>query len=100
LYIDLLIVLGIAIAIGIPLWAIIDAARRNDRSFQQIGSDKTRWIVILVVLSEFSTSLESLPALCTSPRRGSDYEEPARRLFGMSMAPCLNHTSVNKPPWK
>jgi hypothetical protein len=53
LFIDLLIVLGIAIAIGIPLWAIIDAARRSDSSFQQIGSDKTRWIVILVVLSVF-----------------------------------------------
>jgi hypothetical protein len=53
LFIDLLIVLGVAIAIGIPLWAIIDAARRSHRSFQQIGSDKTRWIVILVVLSVF-----------------------------------------------
>jgi hypothetical protein len=53
LFIDLLIVLGVAIAIGIPLWAIIDAARRSDSSFQQIGSDKTRWIVILVVLSVF-----------------------------------------------
>jgi hypothetical protein len=53
LFVDLLIVVGVAIAIGIPLWAIIDAARRGDSSFQQIGSDKTRWIVILVVLSVF-----------------------------------------------
>ena len=53
MFIDLLIVLGVAIAIGIPLWAIIDAAWRSDSSFQRIGSDKTRWIVILVVLSVF-----------------------------------------------
>jgi DUF1707 SHOCT-like domain/Protein of unknown function (DUF2516) len=48
-----LILLGVAIAIGIPLWAIIDAARRPANSFQQIGSDKTRWIVIIAVLSVF-----------------------------------------------
>ncbi len=53
MFVDLLILLGVAIAIGIPLWAIIDAARRPANSFQQIGSDKTRWIVILVVLSVF-----------------------------------------------
>jgi hypothetical protein len=53
LFIDLLIALGVVIAIGIPLWAIIDAARRSDTSFHQIGSDKTRWIVVLVVLSLF-----------------------------------------------
>jgi hypothetical protein len=53
LFVDLLIVLGVAVAIGIPLWAIIDAARRSNSSFQRIGSDKTRWIVILVVLSVF-----------------------------------------------
>ncbi len=51
MFVDVLILLGVAIAIGIPLWAIIDAARRPANSFQQIGSDKTRWIVILVVLS-------------------------------------------------
>jgi hypothetical protein len=50
---DLLIALGVAVALGIPLWAIIDAARRSESSFQQIGSDKTRWIVVLVVLSVF-----------------------------------------------
>lgn len=53
LIVDLLILLGVVVGIGIPLWAIIDAARRTDTSFQQIGSGKTRWIVILVVLSVF-----------------------------------------------
>ena len=50
---DLLIALAVAVAIGIPLWAVIDAARRSEGSFRQIGSDKTRWIVVLVVLSVF-----------------------------------------------
>jgi hypothetical protein len=52
-FVVLLILLGLVIAIGIPLWAIIDAVRRPANAFQQIGSDKTRWIVILVVLSVF-----------------------------------------------
>ena len=46
MFVDVLILLGVAIAVGIPLWAIIDAARRPASAFQQIGSDKTRWIVI------------------------------------------------------
>ena len=53
MFVLVLILLGVVIAIGIPLWAIIDAARRPTISFHQIGSDKTRWIVILVVLSVF-----------------------------------------------
>jgi uncharacterized protein DUF1707/uncharacterized protein DUF2516 len=53
MFVGALILLGAVIVIGIPLWAIIDAARRPANSFQQIGSDKTRWIVILVVLSVF-----------------------------------------------
>ncbi len=48
MFVDVLILLGVAIAVGIPLWAIIDAARRPASAFQQIGSDKTRRIVIVV----------------------------------------------------
>jgi hypothetical protein len=40
-----------AVALGIPLWAIIDASRRPASSFQQIGSDKSRWILLLVLLT-------------------------------------------------
>lgn len=53
MFVDVLILLGVAIAVGIPLWAIVDAARRPASSFQEIGSDKTRWIVIIAVLSVF-----------------------------------------------
>jgi len=51
--VDVLIALGAAIAIGIPLWAIIDAARRPVGSFRRIGSNKTTWVVVLVVLTVF-----------------------------------------------
>ena len=45
--------LGAAIALGIPLWAIIDASRRPASAFQQAGSDKSRWILLLVLLTIF-----------------------------------------------
>ena len=50
---DVLIILGVIIGIGVPLWGIIDAAQRPPESFQRIGSDKTRWIVIQAVLAVF-----------------------------------------------
>ncbi len=49
----LLVVVIVAVALGIPLWAIIDASRRPASSFQQVGSDKTRWILTLVLLTIF-----------------------------------------------
>lgn len=39
------------VAVGLPLWAIVDAARRPAASFHQIGSDKTRWVLLLVLLT-------------------------------------------------
>jgi hypothetical protein len=53
LSLDLLIILGVVIGIGVPLWGIVDAARRPPESFHRIGSDKTRWIVLMVVLTVF-----------------------------------------------
>ncbi len=47
------VILGLAIAIGIPAWAIVNAARHSDASFQRIGSHKTRWIVALSLLTVF-----------------------------------------------
>jgi len=40
-----------AVALGVPLWAIIDASRRPASSFHQVGSDKSRWILLLVLLT-------------------------------------------------
>ncbi len=50
---DALIGVGVAIAIGVPLWAIIDAARRPARSFLRIGKSKTRWIAGIAALGIF-----------------------------------------------
>jgi DUF1707 SHOCT-like domain/Protein of unknown function (DUF2516) len=47
----LLVAVVLAVALGIPLWAIIDASRRPASSFHQIGSDKTRWVHLLVLLA-------------------------------------------------
>ena len=43
---------GVAVvALGVPLWAIVDASRRPASSFDQIGSDKSRWVLLLVLLT-------------------------------------------------
>ena len=47
----LLVVVVLAVALGIPLWAIVDASRRPASSFAQIGSDKSRWVLLLVLLT-------------------------------------------------
>jgi len=47
------VVLALAIGIGIPAWALVNAARHSDLSFQRIGSHKTRWIVAISVLTVF-----------------------------------------------
>jgi len=47
------VLLGLVIGIGIPAWAIVNAARHTDAAFQRIGSNKTRWIVALSLLTVF-----------------------------------------------
>jgi DUF1707 SHOCT-like domain/Protein of unknown function (DUF2516) len=49
----LLVAVVLAVALGIPLWAIIDASQRPASSFQQVGSDKSRWVLLLVLLTIF-----------------------------------------------
>jgi hypothetical protein len=47
---DLLIVLVILVcAIGVPLWAVIDAASRPAGAFYGAGLNKTTWILVIVV---------------------------------------------------
>jgi len=48
---DLAIVSGIFIALGVPVWAIVDAAGHLNEAYQQIGSHKITWIVLLVALT-------------------------------------------------
>jgi hypothetical protein len=49
----LLVVVAAVVALGVPLWAIIDASRRPASSFDEIGSDKSRWVLLLVLLTIF-----------------------------------------------
>jgi hypothetical protein len=46
---DLLVVLLLLIGIAVPLWAVVDAARRPADAFYGAGSNKTIWIVVIAV---------------------------------------------------
>ncbi|HWD54553.1 MAG TPA: hypothetical protein VG346_05490 [Acidimicrobiales bacterium] len=47
---DLLIVLLVMfLGVGVPLWAVIDAANRPAVAFYGAGSNKVAWIAVLVV---------------------------------------------------
>jgi hypothetical protein len=35
--------------VGVPLWAVIDAASRPAAAFYRAGSHKTAWIVVIVI---------------------------------------------------
>ena len=47
---DLLIVLLVLFcALVVPIWAVVDAANRPAAAFHGAGSNKTAWIVVIVV---------------------------------------------------
>ena len=47
---DLFVVLVILFcAVAVPIWAIVDAANRSAVAFYGAGSNKTTWIVVIVV---------------------------------------------------
>lgn len=46
---DLLVVLLILVGIAVPLWAVVDAARRPADAFYAARSNKTIWIVVIAV---------------------------------------------------
>jgi hypothetical protein len=46
---DLLIVIVVLVAVAVPLWAVVDAASRPASAFFGAGSNKTIWIVVIVV---------------------------------------------------
>lgn len=47
---DLLIaLLVLLLGLGVPLWAVIDAASRPAVAFYGAGSNKTAWIAVIVV---------------------------------------------------
>jgi hypothetical protein len=46
---DLVVVLLILVGIAVPLWAVVDAARRPADAFSAARSNKTIWIVVIAV---------------------------------------------------
>ncbi len=49
---ELLIILVVAaVALALPIWAIVDAAGRPDGVWVAAGQNKTLWIVLIAVLT-------------------------------------------------
>jgi hypothetical protein len=52
---EILVLLGLVVAgvlsIALPIWAIVDAARRPDEVWTAAGQNKTLWIVLLAVFT-------------------------------------------------
>jgi hypothetical protein len=47
---DLLIaLLFLGLGVGVPIWAVVDAASRPAAAFYGAGSNKTAWIAVIVV---------------------------------------------------
>ena len=46
---DLLVLIILACAVVVPIWAVVDAANRPKAAFYGAGSNKTAWIVVIVV---------------------------------------------------
>jgi len=41
----------VALAIAVPIWAIVDAASHSNAAFHAAGSSKTTWIVVITVFT-------------------------------------------------
>jgi uncharacterized protein involved in exopolysaccharide biosynthesis len=50
----LLIPVVTIVSVGIPLWAIIDAATKPSAAFRAAGSSKAMWIALIVVFAFFT----------------------------------------------
>jgi hypothetical protein len=46
---DLLLLVALVFGMAVPLWAVVDAAGRPAAAFYGAGSNKTTWIVVIVV---------------------------------------------------
>ncbi len=46
---DLLLLVVLLCAVAVPIWALVDAASRPAVAFYGAGSNKTAWIVVVVV---------------------------------------------------
>ncbi len=60
-----LLALSVLAAIGVNIFAIVDVARRSDREFKAVGSEKTMWL-LLVLLAGIPAAIAYIAAV--SPR--------------------------------
>ena len=68
---DLLIVLALPfVGVGIPVWAVVDAANRPAVAFYGAGSNKAAWIAVIVVAIVLGIGflLAGFYLLCTRPK--------------------------------
>ena len=68
---DLFIALVILLfAVAVPIWAIVDAANRPATAFYGAGSNRTAWIVVIVIawLIGFGFFLGGFYLLFTRPK--------------------------------
>jgi hypothetical protein len=74
--VDLLVVLLILVGLAVPLWAIVDAARRPAAAFYAAGSNKTIWIVVIAIAWFFGLGffLGGFYLLFTRPKVGRRME--------------------------
>ena len=47
----LLSLLLLAVFLGLPVWAVVDAARATDQQWAAIGQSRTVWLILLVALT-------------------------------------------------
>jgi Protein of unknown function (DUF2510)/Phospholipase_D-nuclease N-terminal len=57
-----LLALSVLAAIGVTIFAVVDVARRSDREFKAVGSEKTMWLV-LVLLAGIPAAIAYLAAV-------------------------------------
>jgi hypothetical protein len=48
---ELVVLLFLVAILGLPVWAVADAARSTDRQWAAVGQSRTVWLILLVVLT-------------------------------------------------
>ena len=55
-----LIVLFVLAGFGLWVWGIVDAAKRSNEAYTKAGSNKTLWIVLMVLFGDLAVLIYAL----------------------------------------
>ena len=55
-----LIVLFVLASFGLWVWGIVDAAKRSNEAYVKAGSNKTLWIVLMVLFGDLAVLIYAL----------------------------------------